>query len=444
MRIIGKIGQFLKASPGWAAAVLLTIVGVLIFGSQLLNVVLFGRFDPGRLPAVDPETRLRWLMALLPSGMIVQHALFLRFNRRKQIPTSKSMALAKSDRMPRLEFDHSRDVLFSRTSLAVRYWFPAFITAVLIAEGLLFFSAKGAPQDLDARWAAALHAARLGFAGAYFYTVLTLALRGQRRDITQGIAMYSAAALVLGPALSGALAFFTSDAGVASATGAYTWDIVYFAAGLAPRELAGVLQTAALRLVRANAPAAQTRLTPLSDIRGITPELAARLGEEGIQDANALAMADPLQLMRATPFDKRQIVAWIDEAMLALVLPEHWKELEAAGITGAIDLAHASQHAGSMTALAAAIQASDADAAMLKDTAGRLFEDAQVNLLWFLYQYDSEAEPGPQRSTPPQARQQTRRPKRQPKQAQKRQPARRQAPRQAPRRRRHERLREAA
>jgi hypothetical protein len=82
-----------------------------------------------------------------------------------------------------------------------------------------------------------------------------------------------------------------------------------------------------------------SRTIPLTQVRGITQSVESRLSEEGIDDVAQLAMANPVKLLRNTPFDPRQIFAWIDEAILITTLPDYWIALEKEGITGAIDLA---------------------------------------------------------------------------------------------------------
>src|SRR5204863_5968906 len=81
------------------------------------------------------------------------------------------------------------------------------------------------------------------------------------------------------------------------------------------------------------------RTIPLIQLRGITQSIAERLGEEGIQDVSGLAYANPLKLLRNTPYDWRQVVNWMDEALLMVNLPDGWEQLEKIGITGSIDLA---------------------------------------------------------------------------------------------------------
>ncbi len=102
-------------------------------------------------------------------------------------------------------------------------------------------------------------------------------------------------------------------------------------------------------------------------------------------------MANPIRLLRNTPFDKRQIVAWIDEALLMVFLPKSWDALEEHSITGAIDLAwECVQNEGAapspeLTELATACHLTPV---LLNDVANRLYEDAQVGIVWALYNGD--------------------------------------------------------
>lgn len=126
-------------------------------------------------------------------------------------------------------------------------------------------------------------------------------------------------------------------------------------------------------------------------------------------DAHALAAAEPIRLVRNTSFDMRQILSWIDEAMLIITLPKSWTALEDEGITGAIDLAwYYEKYLMEMNApvvpndpvvaippanfpppiieqiteLAAVAKMSPAN---FLAAVRRLFEDKQVGYIWTLY-----------------------------------------------------------
>jgi len=82
-------------------------------------------------------------------------------------------------------------------------------------------------------------------------------------------------------------------------------------AGLAPRLVVSAVQETLRRLwLPTTTFAAQApRAVPLAQLRGISPAVEERLNEEGIYDSFTMAMANPLRLLRNTPFDRRQIVA---------------------------------------------------------------------------------------------------------------------------------------
>jgi hypothetical protein len=103
--------------------------------------------------------------------------------------------------------------------------------------------------------------------------------------------------------------------------------------------IAAIEQAAAELLKIGPTSVVQPRVVPLTQVRGIGPQIEERLSEEGIIDVNLLASAEAVRLMRNTPFDMRQIISWIDEAILIVTLPRSWQALEEEGITGAIDLA---------------------------------------------------------------------------------------------------------
>ena len=93
--------------------------------------------------------------------------------------------------------------------------------------------------------------------------------------------------------------------------------VVLFFAGFAPRRVISAVEGAAVELLKLGpTTVVKTRPVPLSQIRGIGPQIEERLGEEGISDVNSLASAEPVRLVRNTSFDMRQILTWMDEAIL--------------------------------------------------------------------------------------------------------------------------------
>src|SRR4029079_10574670 len=102
-----------------------------------------------------------------------------------------------------------------------------------------------------------------------------------------------------------------------------------FFSGFAPLRVVAVIEQSALQLLKAgDGRARESRLVPLGRLRGIDEATEARLAEEGISDVHSLAFADAIRLVRNTAFDLRQIVAWMDEALLLVYAPKAWSSLE--------------------------------------------------------------------------------------------------------------------
>jgi hypothetical protein len=367
-------------SPRVTALALVAILA-LAFVAPLLSRSSSVRF----LTFADGEEWLRYLAAIVPAALIVNHALFLLLIRAKQLPGVKSRSHVKGEPLL-VPTQALQDVHFSKVSILARYGIPGLMTVVVCSTAI---DALIHPATYCA-WltsAASLRGARAGFAGAYIYSLLLLSQRTFRRDVTSGIALWCASLYLLGPAVGGSLAFlWPGDAGV---TDGWTRDVAYFAAGMAPRQFAGFAQQAARRLMAGQSEKPASRTVALAQISGITPEIEDRLAEEGIADATALAMADPIVLLRATSFDRRQIASWMDEALLIVSLPDSWQKLQTIGVPGAIDLAWHWDKDEQLEKLSAGI---GMDRVLLKSLARRLYEDAQVRILWTLYQMDSEAE----------------------------------------------------
>lgn len=417
------------------AAVLVRNVGDPVSGRQrrtatVVLLLLAGlALAIGGSPSLAASNRWGFMLAFLPGVIIARHAVYMRLIRRRAMAAAveRPPALRRSKDRESLErhepglpmvFARARQMQeldFAPDTLAIRYGVPALV-ATAIAIGVFATlrdksadAALGIPSEM-------MKAARYGATGAMVYVLLYLAQRGFRNDITTGAAIWSAVVLAVGPMFSAVLAVIWKDSGSGGSGGGTAWtrEALYFAAGMFPRHAASGVEEVVRRLwlARSAAVPVQPRLQPLSQLRGITQSIEDRLTEEGIADVQGMAMADPLKLFRATSFDKRQILSWMDEAILIYWLPEHAAVLQKIGITGAIDLmAHVAAHptgsdsdseAGASARTiktnepsfsqtlkdAAKLEASVVDAVM--QTGAMLKEDAQLRLVWALYQFDEE------------------------------------------------------
>jgi hypothetical protein len=347
-----------------------------------------------------------WVLSVIPALIVIQHAVYLKLYRKRFQGTDSGLSDRMSFLKPAWERARTQDELdFGLPALLSRYCAPAILVSGISVMWAYVLPENAMREDAPAIIIAAL----LGLTGAYAYTLLALGQRYFRRDITSGIVVWCAVTLAFGPLLAGVVCYLWNG----PKTGAtLSGQAVYFLAGMAPQYVTSFIAEAARRLLQSTDGTNVTvpRTVPLIQVRGITQGIADRLGEEGIANVHSLAMASPNRLLRNTSFDPRMILSWIDEALLIAVLPQNWQKLEENGVTGAIDLVwyHLAPKSGAAVAkpqnlvpadpaqpsAGRSIQALSAksgmEEAILRDAIDRMFEDAQVQLVWVLYQKDSE------------------------------------------------------
>jgi hypothetical protein len=288
-------------------------------------------------------------------------------------------------------------------SFATQFALPCLLL-IIVGFGVLALAMSPSPlaiMDGELKKAAPEAVARglrWGVAGAYTYVLFTFGSRCFRNDLTVGAAIWGVVTLVAGPALAVVVALIGNlqppKVGV-------DWQgaVVLFFAGVAPRRVMSIIESVALKFLKAPAEASTAKLIPLTTLRGISPELALRLREENIEDVTSLAYADPIRLVQSMPYDLRQVVEWIDQAQLAVALPQHYEGLLDRGVTGAIDLAwrwlQACSESGTIPVTIAhgkapppsfAVLVSDPqDAALVYEAARQMFYEEHVRLLWVMY-----------------------------------------------------------
>ena len=358
------------------------------------------------------DVRWQLIVGLLPAILVAYQAFFLWLYQPKEAKNKTRSAweteLLEDSRQDALSAVSNQ---FGVRTLFIRYVIPAVLLGVagivilnvIVDPGSFLTLIKvlrqpdTGPLAGDVNAPKILLGIKLGAVGAYTYVLLELGRRTFRHDITGASAMWCLVTLVLGPVLAAAVAILWRMEGPKD-TEWWGGGVVLFFTGFAPRRVIAAIEQAAIQLLKLGGAGAvvQSRLMPLTRIRGISPQIEERLSEEGIIDVNSLAEAEPIRLVRNTSFDMRQILSWIDEAILIETLPKGWEALEEQGITGAIDLAWywrqlvilpnggvdpaqippgvnelANKANISGTSLASAIQ--------------RLAEDTQVRYVWVLY-----------------------------------------------------------
>lgn len=358
--------------------------------------------------AVAIPHRWQWIVGLLPTLMVGYQLFFLWLYHPSETGNPADETTHLTPQTPQLtaqSYKRAQTTIynhFNLRTLFTRYGLPAVllgITGVLLCDIAVdpatFFSVMGASADNPTAQQLIMRGVRLGAVGAYVYVLLELGKRTFRHDITGPIAMWCWVTLVLGPILAGTVAFLWRLQDPVGSTGWWGSGIVLFFTGFAPRRVIAAIERAAMELLKIGGPAVvQTRLIPLTQIRGIGPQVEDRLGEEGIFDVNSLATAEPVRLVRNTSFDMRQILGWMDEAILITTLPRSWEALEEEGITGAIDLAwyydkvfnpDRSVKAPLPEEIVQLANKAKLTPLSLVNTIQRLSEDTQVQYIWTLY-----------------------------------------------------------
>jgi len=418
------LGVFLRMSPDWRASKgrLTASLSYFFIGGSIIGAAAVAE--------MLVTNRWGWALALVPALLIARHAIYLHLERRRVVfqrverehgECAQTMEEQEERRrfkwiLMRARAAADRD--FAPDALAIRLGLPALLAVLLGVAAFEFLSR----DSLSKLTEPTLRGARYALTGAYVYVLLYLGQRAMRRDITSGSAMWAVVTLALGPVMGAVVALIWTWNGGEPPKGEGSWGpgAFYFVAGMSPRYVASLIDEAVRRLwSQRTVSDPQRRLVPLSKLRGIDADAEDRLGEEGITSALGMAMADPLKLLRNTNFDKRLILAWIDEALLFTAFNEEKvAKLEEAGISGAIDLAWCdSKMRSDRTAATAMLQKLAAatgisDVELLNAIAKRFNEDAQVQIVWALYQRDDEdgsdegevgypTAPSPRMSAPP-------------------------------------------
>lgn len=374
---------FIVWSSSEAIGWLLVVLGVCL-------VAVLGRYWRSELTMVW-QTPWLAVASLLPAVLVLNHGMFVQSQPQKL--RIRGDANGDRDAASQLEISHRLESLireeFGRWAMTINYYLPTL--ALAFAGVVLAMLACRLPDCCGEIDEETVDGIRFGALGAYSYVLMTLSERTFRRDISPGLAQWSAAQLILGPIFGGVLAAtLLSNTQLSQ----FTRQILYFVAGLAPRQIVAVFSDVATRFWSGGAEVRPAATIPLSTIGGLTSRVQERLFEEGIEDVHQLAMANPISLLRDTPYEVRQVSTWIDKALLISTLPESAALLQKEGVTGSIDLAYyydlLNAPDGSHERIKELAQAAHISPASLAETIRRLREDRQVQLVWALYQ----AEPG--------------------------------------------------
>jgi hypothetical protein len=370
------------------------------------------------------RSRWRWDLALFPAVLVAIQGFNVYRVRRfagvvnDQVPLRPN--LEREDPMVVAEvvkqLHNATEHHFGALPLSLRFGVPAFfiwsfgigMSNALLREINVYIPDTNAPQVLivrndtpesayDLPWPPqVLIGAAYGLVGAYLFVVLTLGYRSLRQDITPGSATWCAATLAVGPIVSAALAVFWPPPWPMHADNDPGRVALCLMAGFSPRFAVALFEKVAKRLDPASvAGGVAARAIALNQVRGIDDEIANRLTEEGITNATSMARANPIRLIRNTRFDRRQILGWIDCALLMDTLPEHWSALERVGITSATALYWYAPSRGAVgeergRALAELAAAAGIDAKVVCAASERLVRDPQARIVLVLNELEDD------------------------------------------------------
>jgi hypothetical protein len=416
----------------WRARTKATNAGAVLLGIAMMFGVLCGILAG---TSSDRGSRWRWLASAVPALILVTHAAFLHYVRGRVVPVASATNQQMSVRIlgdsaaARSAYQATVSAgqrYFSVEALLLRYVVPAVLVffvilaysnqlvkssaldgyynncntaatappmCALLKEAVVGEHAYAKPGDVAYFNPSIVLGAACGLVGAYVYVLLYLGRRAFRLDITPGAATWCVVTLAVGPMFAGFLGPYVLTNKPWANAGQLDHVAILFFAGFSPRLVVTFLNELVTRLFSdaGAARALPSRTIPLSQVRGITRDIEERLSEEGIDDASQLAMADPYRLLRNTSFDKRQILRWIDAALLIVNLPEAAPPLERRGVIGAMSLAWYSRDPSREVDLESLATDARLDVASLRGVARRLCSDQQVQLVQLLYELDSES-----------------------------------------------------
>jgi hypothetical protein len=180
------------------------------------------------------------------------------------------------------------------------------------------------------------------FFGAYIYSFQLIFWRFMAYDLTPSVYIFTATRFISSfftsaVVIVGLGTFLTSARPASLDTNIAVVYIVAWFVGFFPEQGLNWLTAVAQRALRNKVGISKER--PLSEIEGLSIWHQGRLKQEGIENAQNLAMADIAGLVTSTPFTVRQIVDWIDQAiLLSYANNEQYSSLNRGGVFRATDI----------------------------------------------------------------------------------------------------------
>ncbi|HEX5720421.1 MAG TPA: hypothetical protein VF179_29975 [Thermoanaerobaculia bacterium] len=238
-----------------------------------------------------------------------------------------------------------------------------------------FLSGKADSGEEPLWWIASIGAA--GAMGAILIVLWHLFWRTMRTDLQPIAFLHSAGRLAIAPFIGIVLtALLPLEEGFELA--------ISFVAGLFGHEALRLLESRWRDLVGLKSPAAQ--LLPVRCIEGVSANDELRLWEEGVTDAQHLAIETVENLLVNTPYSLECIIDWKDQALLYAYVGDEiatWRSLQNRGAMDILGMAPCYYGAERCPDLVNALaQAVKKDKAIVERFIDTIYQDPRVHQLW--------------------------------------------------------------
>jgi hypothetical protein len=135
-------------------------------------------------------------------------------------------------------------------------------------------------------------------------------------------------------------------------------------------------------------------------LQGLTPDIIQRLMEADVSSVTHLANQDPINLLRRTNLEWRNVLDMMDQAYLCEYVDDKIDKARARGIRGSIEMAilhgrlqKPETRAEAELVVAALVKDFGTDDASVRNLARNLYEDPQVDLIWTLWYERDDSSP---------------------------------------------------
>jgi hypothetical protein len=230
---------------------------------------------------------------------------------------------------------HPVDVLFNAEYHWLAYVPPTILVfLVTLGFSIVGFTALGfsllLPAEAEALFKEMPGTVIAGLAGAYIWVIYELLRRFSVADLNPSVIYLASVRIALG----GVLGFLVTTVVNESVALLIAFGLGAFPSGT----LQSILKEQVSTRLEQRLDGTQGESPTLQCIQGVTPRMAERLVEEGIDSTEALAYANPVNLLLRTNLEFKVILDLIDQAFLYNYVGGRVDKLRQVGIRAATDL----------------------------------------------------------------------------------------------------------